>query len=284
MDDVLLVASSYSKMERKLKAIESWAWENQIVFSTSKTKIMMADPLLRDDSELQLQGHALEVVDSYKYLGVWLSSPSHTGFDLSLQVCHDKLNATNGSKHSRTGQNSPLNMLAPFLKIHHLPELQVIQNKALRALMGSLPSTHQVHLECAFHLPPLASLFQTRAANFGAHELLTSTDTSNVPIPCTNMSSPYFYISQSVEHLHGRTFVAHSRPPDRIFQTSFVLNKSISPFKPSTPPPDVLQIFSDGGFSPSDGSGTIGFCCIQNDKLVDSFARKYSRVHSSFRT
>ena len=81
-DDVLLYhaiseEADYEALQTAISLIESWSISNFLAFNTSKCKCMVisrkSTPKLPHD-QLQLLGMPLQVVESYKYLGLLLSS------------------------------------------------------------------------------------------------------------------------------------------------------------------------------------------------------------------
>ena len=83
-DDVLLYRiitciADYLLLQEIIYHIEQWSTENFLSFNSSKCKYMVVsrkkNPLI-PDIPLQLFGSALERVDSYRYLGVLLTSDS----------------------------------------------------------------------------------------------------------------------------------------------------------------------------------------------------------------
>uniref|UniRef100_A0A0C9R7V2 LIN1_0 protein n=1 Tax=Fopius arisanus TaxID=64838 RepID=A0A0C9R7V2_9HYME len=74
-DDAALVAEEGKDLQRMLKTTEIWSDENKMELSTEKTKIMVfRNGGRRRKEEWRYKGELLQVVNNFKYLGVWFST------------------------------------------------------------------------------------------------------------------------------------------------------------------------------------------------------------------
>ena len=69
-DDVILLASSRTQLQLLLNACQSHALTNGYAFSPSKCKVLVLHKNYNKIGKLFLGTHALELVESYKYLGI----------------------------------------------------------------------------------------------------------------------------------------------------------------------------------------------------------------------
>jgi len=75
-DDIVLVADNKKDLQKKINLLASYLQENKLIPNISKTKILIfrkAGPLCNSDS-FTWEGEKLEIVSSYKYLGVTFKS------------------------------------------------------------------------------------------------------------------------------------------------------------------------------------------------------------------
>ena len=72
-DDIALVANNKKELQKLLKIAEKYARKWKFSFNTKKCKLVMFNKKTQEP-KIYLDGDQLEVVDSYKYLGVWFSS------------------------------------------------------------------------------------------------------------------------------------------------------------------------------------------------------------------
>ena len=72
-DDIVLISDEPVKLQNLINACETWADENIMTFNTSKCKTMVLNGASKR-TEFTLNGVKLSSVDSYKYLGVTLTS------------------------------------------------------------------------------------------------------------------------------------------------------------------------------------------------------------------
>ena len=72
-DDIVLTSDSLEKMQSLINICHEWSQQNHMEFNSSKCKVVV---LNRPSTgiELTLKGKKLEIVKSYKYLGVTFSS------------------------------------------------------------------------------------------------------------------------------------------------------------------------------------------------------------------
>eukprot|EP00475_Leptophrys_vorax_P029619 TRINITY_DN4370_c1_g1_i1.p1 TRINITY_DN4370_c1_g1~~TRINITY_DN4370_c1_g1_i1.p1 ORF type:complete len:195 (+),score=4.60 TRINITY_DN4370_c1_g1_i1:415-999(+) len=77
-------------------------------------------------------------------------------------------------------------------------------------------------------------------------------------------------------------FLQSRSPSDDLCSLSYSLYLGLEHFT-TVQNPDTLYVFTDGGYQPHERTGTIGVVFAANDEVLDSYAAKYSRVHSSFR-
>ena len=78
-DDLVLITDCPKKAQSLLDICQSWATDNRMSFKTSKCKVMVLNGPSTNIS-LKLYNDNLEIVHSYKYLGVTLSAKYITNF------------------------------------------------------------------------------------------------------------------------------------------------------------------------------------------------------------
>ena len=78
-DDLVLITDCPKKAQSLLDICQSWANDNMMSFNTSKCKVMVLNGPSTDTS-LKLFNDNLEIVYSYKYLGVTLTAKRITNF------------------------------------------------------------------------------------------------------------------------------------------------------------------------------------------------------------
>ena len=78
-DDIVLISDSPEKLQRLLNICQSWALKNRMRFETSKCKVMILNGPARS-ARFKLNDQILDLVESYKYLGVTLTSKYLSNF------------------------------------------------------------------------------------------------------------------------------------------------------------------------------------------------------------
>ena len=72
-DDIVLIADNPKKLQDLINICQHWASKNQMSFNTSKCKVMKFNEP-SNDSTFTLNNETIEIVQTYKYLGITLSS------------------------------------------------------------------------------------------------------------------------------------------------------------------------------------------------------------------
>ena len=73
-DDTLLLSKSEKGLNRALSIIEIYCRKWQLQININKTKIMIFNKVKVNDISFQINGHPLEIVNKYTYLGIQISS------------------------------------------------------------------------------------------------------------------------------------------------------------------------------------------------------------------
>lgn len=72
-DDTALMADSAKEMQNCLNAFASYCQEWKLSINTEKTKILIFGARKRSDIQFKLNDDIIEIVNKYKYLGVYFS-------------------------------------------------------------------------------------------------------------------------------------------------------------------------------------------------------------------
>ena len=72
-DDIVLISDDPCKLQELINLCQSWAVRNQISFKTDKCKVMLFNGP-PNGVKFTLENEILEIVDTYKYLGITLTS------------------------------------------------------------------------------------------------------------------------------------------------------------------------------------------------------------------
>ena len=72
-NDIVLISDNPHKLQRLINICQNWAEINGMEFRTDKCKVMVFNGSPKG-VEFKLYGDALEIVESYKYLGITLTS------------------------------------------------------------------------------------------------------------------------------------------------------------------------------------------------------------------
>ena len=72
-DDIVLISDDPEKLQKLIDKCESWASKNEMSFNTSKCKVMVFNGSPKDVT-FTLNNEQLQIVETYRYLGVILSS------------------------------------------------------------------------------------------------------------------------------------------------------------------------------------------------------------------
>ena len=106
-DDIILVADNESSMKALIKICEIWSRQNGMLFNISKCKAMVLNGA-KEPSTWSLYDEALETTNSYKYLGVTISSTRLTSlytehFNIIEQKVNTRVNCIRHFGFSRDG-------------------------------------------------------------------------------------------------------------------------------------------------------------------------------------
>lgn len=117
-DDLVLLSDSPEKLQRELNILSEWCRKNRMVVNEDKTKIVVFKRrrATKTIPDLWYRDKCIEVVDSYKYLGVPLDE------NLTFEPCKQHLSAAAGralgSLINRT-KNLPALSAKTYTKLYH---------------------------------------------------------------------------------------------------------------------------------------------------------------------
>ena len=85
-DDIVLLCDSEHKLQQMLNIVQKWCHKWRLSLNKDKTKIMHFRKVRqkRTDFQFTFDNNTLEIVDSYKYLGIMLNE--HLNFNVSADV------------------------------------------------------------------------------------------------------------------------------------------------------------------------------------------------------
>ena len=72
-DDIVLISDDPRNLQSLIDICQKWAEKNQMEFRTDKCKVMVFNGSPKG-LDFKLYGNTLEIVESYKYLGITLTS------------------------------------------------------------------------------------------------------------------------------------------------------------------------------------------------------------------
>ena len=76
-DEIVLISDNPEKLQRRLDICQSWTSKDKMSFNTSKCKVMVFHGS-RNKTVFKLYGEKLDIAESYKYLGITLTSKNVT--------------------------------------------------------------------------------------------------------------------------------------------------------------------------------------------------------------
>ena len=155
-DDQVVFAKSPQSLQSMLNDIENYCETWRLKINTSKTKIMIFEKGRRTSYDFYIYNTVIDVVDSFKYLGItlfkngnWYRSQKtiaqHASYALyNLFTVFNDIELPAGQKcklfDSLVG--SILNFGAEIWGMHPASDIEMIQNKFLRRLLGVKNSTN----------------------------------------------------------------------------------------------------------------------------------------------
>ena len=104
-DDLLLLARTTEEMEAMLKVIEKWCDENSMAVNTNKDKsaIMPIGESADQSPGFKIHGQALEVVDTYKYIGFALTNDGKWDTHLDNKIASAKISLETNARFLADG-------------------------------------------------------------------------------------------------------------------------------------------------------------------------------------
>ena len=193
-DDVLIVSrgpNKCTKMQRSLELVQNKSMELGLKINTNKTKAM-AIRSRNPQQPLFIAQQEIEWVNSYKYLGVYIDR--QLKFDIQITHLRERAKARlapmrymtslhEGAKfdiqklYYMATTRSIIDYSAPALinlTDQQYARLEVLQNNALRLMLGAPMWTRLCNLQMEGNLPPLKTRIETRNIHIVAKTLLAS--------------------------------------------------------------------------------------------------------------
>ncbi|XP_061447038.1 uncharacterized protein LOC133367169 [Rhineura floridana] len=171
-DDLVLLSQNRIGLKRMLSRLEEYCETHHLLVNYTKTKIMVCGRYSRTKSIWFLNGHQLEQVSTFKYLGICINN--NLSWSSQLEMIKLMTLRSNGQLkkffYSRGGQ-----LLGPMLKIYTaklLPKilygvelwghsvknkLEVLQNQFMKQILGLSKGTPAAHLRAELGLLSLAA-------------------------------------------------------------------------------------------------------------------------------
>ena len=192
-DDVVIIsrgAHKITNMQRALDTIASKITELGLKINSNKTKAM-AIKTKTPPNLLTLQNQNIEWVNNFMYLGVYIDQ--NLTFQKQIKFLREKANTRlapmrymtsleggAGYQVQRTFYISAIRSLidysAPtlaYLSAVQISNLEVLQNNAMRLMLGAPMWTRICNLQMETNLPPLAARIQVRNTNIATKALLS---------------------------------------------------------------------------------------------------------------
>ncbi|CAL4233661.1 unnamed protein product [Meganyctiphanes norvegica] len=161
-------------MQGAIDRFADWASSKGLTISTEKTKAMCFTTKLDNEPTLTLDTEEIEVVKTFKYLGMVLDAPLLTWnqhISKIINDCHQGINIMKSISNSKWGANRKnlLQFYSAFIKSRitygsaallsasktSRAKLEVIQNAALRLATGATRATKIPALQCESYAPPI---------------------------------------------------------------------------------------------------------------------------------
>lgn len=155
-DDMALISTTHGGLQRKLNYLARWASINMMESNPRKCNVMIFGGSSANEPPLKLYENDIPFTDSYKYVGVWLSSKGKSLFKLNYEkkaqagriaaMAAFSLSSTVGPIDPINGRKIYLAQIDPQLtaasdicldtELSHLQELQKVQESFIRRFLG----------------------------------------------------------------------------------------------------------------------------------------------------
>lgn len=225
-----------STMNEDLALLEKWMHQHKLTVNASKTKYMLFNVPKGSSLHICYGNNTIELVDAYKYLGVWLDSEMKwtehiTRLTSKLAQVAGLFRKMSNYIPERTKRSLYFSMFHSHLvygiavwgtaNSTTMKPLQTIQNKAIKNLFGFPPrtSTLQIHNTCNLLL--VDQVYKTVASTH-IHKILTGCIHTTIDLS-----------RRGDNHQHNtrhRNLLAISRMNTTTFGRNSALNKAISTY------------------------------------------------------
>ena len=166
-DDLVVIGENESDLQNMLNILDKWCKDWKMKVNNNKTKVMHYRPLNRDPStyNFRLGNHHLDIVDTYKYLGIVMHYSLN--YEFTAEVLAKSGSRALGAICSKFQNNKGLGYntykksfragVAPILDYCSgvwgngtLAKIDTVQNRAIRYYLGTHRFTPNVaiHGEC----------------------------------------------------------------------------------------------------------------------------------------
>ncbi|CAL4145460.1 unnamed protein product, partial [Meganyctiphanes norvegica] len=173
------------KMQDAIERLLEWCNKIKLTLQPTKTKVMCFTKKADKTPRLTLEGSEIEVVQTFKYLGMTLDAPTLTwGAHINMlkSECMARINIMRALAGTTWGANREcqLKIYNAMIKSKiaygsqvlisasqsNLDKLEVVQNMALRIATGAWNNTQISTLQCEANMPPLDLYLQAQSIKY----------------------------------------------------------------------------------------------------------------------